>query len=203
MKKENVMKLFSKLIVVTLAIIMAHSVIEVDALNVRETAGREIADGSYIIGITRFTNDVNITAKRVISATRNDMFYKGMSNYQEPVIYQYIFGQWIQYDKDNDPIQLSDEEVHRLGLNNQDIFYENNVEKVLDVSYNRVDVIGELTFITDAEGKSISYTDGIMKVPATTKTITIKDGDSVIEILKKSYFIDDGEFDYVIDTATS
>ncbi|MCI8498657.1 MAG: hypothetical protein HFG33_04590 [Bacilli bacterium] len=201
MNKKKIKNVFSKAFIISLATLAVQG-IDVYAENVRETAGREIADGSYIIGITRFTNDTNITADRVLMASQDDMFFKGLSNYKKPAIYQYQLGQWIKYDTNNNPSVANDLEV--AMLTHQDIYYVNNEEKILDVAYTRDIASGsELIFTTDAIGKTISYSNGVMKVPATTRSITIKvkngSSETLVEKLEKTTPLQDGEFKYVSD----
>lgn len=194
MEKRKFKKVFSKAFIVALAAVAVSSV-NVNAETVRETAGKEITDGSYIIGITRFTNDINITADRVLMASQDDVFFKGIVGYKKPAIYQYQLGQWVKYDTNNNPSLATDAEV--AMLTEQDIYYVNNEEKILKVAYNRENAGSNLTFVTDAVGKTIKYENGTMFVPATTKTIEVKNGDVLLETLKKTNTNDNGDFKYV------
>lgn len=195
MEKIKFKKVFSKTFVAAIAAGAMIGAVNVNAENIRETVNNEITDGSYIIGITRFSNDVVITADRVLMASQDDIFFKGIVGYQKPAVYQYQLGQWIKYDANNNPSVASDAEVARL--NAQDIYYVNNVEKVLEIAYTRENAGNNLTFTTDAVGKTIKYENGIMYVPATTKTIEVKSGNTLLETLKKTNVTEDGEFSYV------
>lgn len=201
MNKKKFKNVFSKTFVIALAAIAVQS-INVDAASVRETAGQEIGNGAYLIGITRFTNDVTLTADRVLTAGQNDMFYKGIAGYNKPVVYQYRGGNWIKYDENNESSLVAPEDVAALGLNAQDIYYINNKEKVLEVAYNRNVAPGTtLSFTTDAVGKSITYSNGVMYVPATTKKIEVKARDGqgsevLLETLTKTAVTEAGNFDY-------
>ncbi len=196
MDKIKFKNVFSKAFVVgiTAAALSAN----VNAATVRETAGKanEIENGAYIIGITRFTNDVVLTSGRVITATQNDVFFKGTTpGYVKPPVYQYRGGNWIAYDDENNSSLLSAEDVARLGLNAQDIYYVNNVEKTLEIAYDSNKAAG-CTFTTDAIGKKVTYSNGVLYVPSTTKTITVTKNGEKIEELTKSAINDNGEFVY-------
>ncbi len=201
MNKKKFKNVFSKTFVLALAAIAAQS-INVDAASVRETAGQEIDNGAYLIGITRFTNDVALTADRVLTAGQNDLFFKGINAYNKPVVYQYRGGNWIKYDEENNSSLVAPEDVLALGLNAQDIYYINNKEKVLEVAYNRNVAPGTtLSFTTDAVGKAITYENGVMYVPATTKKIEVKARDGqgaevLLETLSKTAVTEAGSFDY-------
>lgn len=195
MDKIKFKNVFSKAFVV--GITAAALASNVNAATVRESAGKtnEIENGAYIVGITRFTNDMVLTTGRVITATQNDVFFKGTTNYVKPPVYQYRGGNWIAYDDENNSSLVSAEEVARLGLNAQDIYYVNNVEKTLEIAYDSNKAAG-CTFATDAIGKTVSYSNGILYVPATTKTITVTKNGEKIEELTKSLINENGEFVY-------
>lgn len=201
MNKKKFKNVFSKAFVVGLAT-FAVSNFNVNAATVRENAGAEITNGAYLIGISRFTNDVVLTADRVLTAGQNDMFFKGIAGYQKPTVYQYRGGNWIKYDEENNSSLVSETEVSSLGLNSQDIYYVNNKEKVLEVAYNRELAAGTtLSFTTDAVGKAITYSDGVMYVPATTTKIEVKARDGqgsevLLETLRKTDVTEAGNFDY-------
>lgn len=197
MEKKKFKNVLSKAFVVAIAAAAVGSV-NVNAANIRETAGNEIEEGSYIIGITRFTNDMNLTAGRVMIATQNDVFHHGLVNYTKPSVYQYLFGQWIKYDDNtNEPSVASDAEIARLGLNAQDIFYVNNIEKVISVAYDSTKATG-CTFIavTPDGNETINYSNGELTVPATASAIQVMKGAEVVETLNRTNTNDNGDFNY-------
>lgn len=196
MNKIKFKNVFSKAFVVGLAA-FAVSGMNVDAATVRENAGtvNEIENGAYIIGISRFTNDVTLTTGRVMTAEMNDVIFKGTAGYVKPPVYQYRGGNWISYDDENNSTLVSAEDVAKLGLNAQDIYYVNNVEKTLEIAYDANKATG-CTFTTDAVGKKVTYSNGVLYVPATTKTITVTRNGEKVEELTKSETNENGDFVY-------
>lgn len=163
MTKKNFKRVFSTAFVASLA---ALAVSDVDALSIRENANKEITDGTYIIGISKFTPDQVLTGVKVSKATINDMVYNNSYGYAGPSIYYYDFGAWFELDENNKYTQISDTKT-LASLNSRDVFYVNNVEKAFDVSYNvQVPDGKKVMFSTDVPNKDVVYSNGKLTIPA-------------------------------------
>ena len=109
MEKLNFKKVFSKAFIVSLAVMAAANV---DALSINETAGKEIEEGSYVIGISKFTPDTVLTAVRVSKATTNDnSFNKDVVGYEGANIYYYELGDWYVLNDENVAVPVTDTKV--------------------------------------------------------------------------------------------
>lgn len=171
-------------IIVTFVVL---SVGTVNAMTIKETINANdgydtIEDGTILIGITKFSPDLIITGVRVSKATYNDvMFNYGTPNYSGVDIYYYIMGHWMQIDENNDVSSIQNNNPIIDKLNNADIYYVNNDEKILEIPYSREVADGmELVFNTD-NGKEVEYENGTLYVPATVKSIDIYEKDTTTE----------------------
>ncbi len=174
MEKLNFKKVFSKAFIVSLAVMAAANV---DALSINETAGKEIEEGSYVIGISKFTPDTVLTAVRVSKATTNDnSFNKDVVGYEGANIYYYELGDWYVLNDENVAVPVTDTKVIKT-LTSRDIYYVNNVEKTYPITYKRDIPAGKkLVFETDKPNKKPQYDEanGILNIPVTAKIVTVK-----------------------------
>lgn len=205
MTKKSFKRVFSTAFVTGLAVLAASNV---DALSIRENVNKEITDGSYIIGISKFTPDQVLTGVKVSKATINDMVYnKGLANYAGPSIYYYDFGAWFELDENNKYNQVSDTKI-LASLNSRDVFYVNNVEKAFDVSYSvQVPDGKKVMFKTDVENREVVYSNGALTIPASVSRVTAYlvdedadkvDGGKVLDVIeKKKESLDATDFEYV------
>ena len=154
----------------------------VDALTIKETTNTndatldKITEGSILIGSTKFEPNVVLTALRASKATYNDVMLNLQNpNYTGVNIYYYLAGAWYQLDEANN-VSVVDNETLLNELNNSDIYYINNNEKMLEVNYLKNIKEGyELVFETKNpdRNKDVLYKEGIIYVPATIQTVEI------------------------------
>ena len=154
----------------------------VDALTIKETTNTndatldKIAEGTILIGSTKFEPNVVLTALRASKATYNDVMLNLQNpNYTGVNIYYYLAGAWYQLDEANN-VSVVDNETLLNELNNSDIYYINNNEKMLEVNYLKNIKEGyELVFETENpdRNKDVLYKEGIIYVPATIQTVEI------------------------------
>ena len=154
----------------------------VDALTIKETTNTndatldKITEGSILIGSTKFEPNVVLTALRASKATYNDVMLNLQNpNYTGVNIYYYLAGAWYQLDEANN-VSVVDNETLLNELNNSDIYYINNNEKMLEVNYLKNIKEGyELVFETENpdRNKDVLYKEGIIYVPATIQTVEI------------------------------
>lgn len=116
------------------------------ALTVRETIYENdgystLDEGSVIIGVTRFSPNKIVTASRAALAGADDVKLHLLQNgnvndYEAPGVYYYIdsYVGWFFLDSDNNATPVVDEEELE-ELSKIDIYYVDNVEKVLQVDY--------------------------------------------------------------------
>ena len=177
--KNNISKVFFNTLI-TLGILF--SINNVSALTIKETVNSNdnydtIYDGSIIIGITKFEPNVVLTGKRISTATYNDVMFKyGTPNYDGVDIYYYLAGDWYKLDDENSVSVLEETDPMVEKLNNSDIYYVNNSEKMLEIPYSNELAPGyELVFKTDnsKKDKDVKYVDGKILLPATISNIDI------------------------------
>ena len=133
------------------------------------TVKEEVADytsGAYIIGSTRFEPNVIITASLAANAGVNEAkanlaLGKDISNLKVSIYsYDSDFEEWNEVKEDGTTRLLETSEAEKLE-SNLNIFFVNNEEKVLEVSYDgNVD--------TTSISNNVKYEDGKFLVPATT-----------------------------------
>ena len=94
-----------------------------------------IEPNTFIIGVTKFSGDEVITAKKaVIAGANNALTYaknnNTTKNYEQPVIYLYLGSDigWFKIDEDNKTEIITDEETLNK-LSSIDIYYVSNQEK--------------------------------------------------------------------------
>ena len=136
------------------------------AVEIKEDVSNYESD-VYIIGSTRFDANQTITADmaanaglneaKVQVALKNDISSLKVNIY----FYDAIFGDWYQINKAAKADLIEDTTTIENIENNLNIFYEEGVEKTLEVSYDG-DV--DTTSITN----NVTYKDGKFLVPATT-----------------------------------
>ncbi len=133
MEKKKFKKVFSKAFVASIAAMALANT--ANAYNVTETL-EDTAEGTYIYGITRYSNETPLTTGVTGKAVVNEMAYLGYpADYEPPILYQYLFGEWIGYDADGKDFTPSSDVINKL--NERDIFYVDNVEKTIPVHYER------------------------------------------------------------------
>ena len=183
---------YSLLFIITFIILMP---VTFAATTIRETveSGDDystLEENSVVIGVSKFSPETIVTASRAAQAGANDaMLYvseKGNSKgYKAPGVYYYIDSivGWFFLDTDNNATPVIDEETMDK-LSKLDIYYVDNVEKVLEIEYkdNNID--------EDSLPEGVSYKDNKLLVNATVKKIEFMTSDQ-----KK--------VSYVMDTTTS
>lgn len=165
-----------------ISLALLFSIDSVNALTIKETVDKNdnydtISDGSIIIGITKFEPNVVLTGMRVSKATYNDvMFHYETPNYNGVNIYYYLSGDWYQLDDANDVHVLKEADPMVDKLNNSDIYYVNNKEKMLEIPYSKNLEEGyEFVFKTnnDKKDKDVKFVDGKILLPATINNVDI------------------------------
>lgn len=155
-------------------IILFISSTDVDALTIIETTKEDeydtIKNNSIIIGITKFEPNVVLTAGKASLATFNDANYnKENDNYEAPTIYYYLQGSWFKIDNENVATVVTDTNLIE-DLSMQDIYYINNIEKILQVSYSEKKIDGyEIVLESDKKAKDdeVIYENSLIQIPAT------------------------------------
>ena len=110
------------------------------AVEIKEDVANYSA-GAYIIGSTRFEPDVTITASLAANAGVNEakvnLFLYGNISNLKVAIYSYDsdFEEWNEVKEDGTTRLLETSEVETLE-ENLNIFFVNNEEKVLEISYD-------------------------------------------------------------------
>lgn len=140
-----------------------------ETTDVSNTTYDHIANGTTVIGVTKFSPSTIITAKRASQATMNDVAYNLNNPYYAGVhIYYYFYG-WYEFDENNNSNPVADAST----LNELNIFYIDNVEKKLEIPY--AGSTSNLSFKTDKANKDreVRYADGIISVPATVNKLTV------------------------------
>ncbi|MBO5413734.1 MAG: hypothetical protein J6A29_05575, partial [Clostridia bacterium] len=159
-----------------LFVVAILSTVTVSALTITETVDEDIADGTIIMGITKFEPNVVITALRASDATFNDVIFNyNKPNYKGVNIYYLLSGSWFEIDEENNAHPIENEELIQQ-LNEVDIYYVNNNEKMLEISYSENVPTGyELIFETNNSAKNdeIKYEAGKIKVPATINEVKV------------------------------
>ena len=109
--------------------------VSVSALTIVETPFEDefdtIENNTIVVGITKFEPNVTLTAGKTKTATLN---YSNMYPNDNLDIYYYLAGNWFLIDEDNNATVVTDEDLLKQ-LNNSNIFYINNNEKIIDVDY--------------------------------------------------------------------
>ena len=131
-----------------------------------------ILPNTFIIGVTKFSGDEVITASKAATAGANDAMIYALKNgttkgYQPPVIYYYVDANvgWFQFDSNNIATPVTDRETLEK-LSSIDIYYVNNVEKKINVSYGGSDID------TNSLEDGITFQDGAFLVNATVSEFT-------------------------------
>lgn len=152
------------------------------AVTITETTNSEdgyntIENGTIVIGITKFDSNVVLTTAKAVKAAYNDTIFHVADNPNYAGVPTYVLAgeNWYEIDEDNAATKLSDDEQEELS--SMEIYYVDNVEKELVVPYSNI-VAEEgykVEITTDKANKTVS-TDakaGVMKVPATVKTVEV------------------------------
>ena len=197
------MNKYSKKIILSVVfsiVILFMSLQSVNAVTITETTENDeydtIANNTIIIGITKFEAGQVLTAGKVAEATYNDISFNLDNNgfYEIPKIYYYLAGRWYELDSENNAMPITDETTIE-DLNNQDIYYVNNVQKLIEFEYNPTIKDGyELKFFTGDEetDKLVKYENGILHIPATLTRISVhaetpdnQDGYHIEDLIKQ------------------
>ena len=210
--KEGLKKLFFGTFLTAIIFIF---MVGVNALTIKETTNTgdqydDIVDGTVVIGITKFEPEVIITALRASKATFNDVVFNyGKPGYKGVEIYYLLSGDWYNIDEDNNATPVEDEAINE-ALNNNDIYYVNNEEKVLEVPYSKeLDDGYEFAFHTEDSTKDdeVTVENGVLKIPATVKKVEVfaKNTETGVEtkldVFEKDEY-NDTEFDTVSSDGT-
>ena len=164
-----------------LFVVTILSTLTVSALTITETVNPKdnfdnIVDGTIIMGITKFEPNVVVTALRASDATFNDVVFNyGNVDYKGVNIYYLLSGSWFQIDEENNAHPISDATLIE-NLNELDIYYVNNKEKMIEISYHKQLEEGyELVFKTNNDEKNddVTYGNGKISVPATVKKLEL------------------------------
>ena len=156
------------------------------AITIRETMDQNdsystLEEGSIVIGVTRFSSDNIVTASKAATAGVNDiklyMLQQGnFDNYESPGVYYYVdpYVGWFFLDEENNVTVVTDPlELERLS--NLDIYYVDNVEKVLEVEL----VSEDIDYSTLPDG--VVYRDNKLYINATIKNVEFKTNDDKIK----------------------
>ena len=130
---------------ILLAVVMISLSVKAATPGVTETT---MAEGSYVIGVTRLTPDLTVTAVRMAAAGANDMrvysaTHSGKTDgYPYPNVYYLLYGVWYKLDAaDGSLSQVPTSEVLP-----RDIYYENNMPKA-GVTIPTYQGTGTITFM--------------------------------------------------------
>lgn len=190
MKNKLTNNLFSILVIV-LSVFMFGPLIT-DASIIESTNPNssydKIEDGTIIIGVTKFSPNTVLTAKRSSIATMNDVLYNSNNgDYRGVKIYYYIMGIWLEIDENNLSTPVNDP-----TLNEQNIFYVDNVEKYLQIPYSGPAT--NIGFKTDRTNKDrlVYLENGTINVPATVSSLAVLNGNTPVATYAKANESDAG-----------
>lgn len=170
---------------VTVLSVFTFGTIKVDA-SIKESTNPNsgydtIEDGTIVIGVTKFSADTVLTARRSSTATMNDIAYN-MNNgvYGGVKIYYYLAGFWFELDDNNQPTLLNDS-----SLDEMNIFYVNNVEKTIKINY--AGATNNISFKTDKANKDrdVKFAGGVITVPATVRELTVLNNNTPVATFAK------------------
>ena len=199
MKKNSYLLLF--------LLVFGLFVTEVFAITIRETMDENdgyttLEEGSIIIGVTRFSPKTIVTASRAATAGVNDvMLYmnkNGNTNgYEMPGVYYYVdpYVGWFFLDSNNNATPVvNNKELEKLSK--LDIYYVDNVEKVLGIDFPGENV--NVSTLPDG----VIFEDNKLYVNATIQSIEFKTNDNKTVSFKfdpiTSKFIEDTKTCYVV-----
>ena len=183
MNKKNSKILLS--IVATVLCSLTFGLTSVDA-SIRESVNQSstlshIENGTTVVGITKFNPSTVVTAKRVSTATLNDIAYNSNNlSYAGTGIYYYMYGTWYEFDDANN--------MQVIGKADQipelDIFYVDNVEKTIKINYAGP---ANVTFKTDKANKDrlVTLSGGFITVPATVNSLAVLNGSTTVATYAK------------------
>lgn len=182
MEKKKLKKVFSKVFVTTVLGIILYCPV-VNAEPIKESVGNGIDNGTYIIGITRFTPDQVLTGVRISKATINDMIYhENVPDYEGANIYYFLFGTWYRLDEYNNYNEVTDA-TELASLNNRDIYYVNNVEKTIGLNYRQTVGNSVLSYntIPEKKARNITFSNGVLQIPSTVSSLKVLENDSEVQ----------------------
>ena len=163
-------------LIIVLILVMSYSV---NALTIKETTEEDAYDtiepNTFVIGITKFSPGTTITAAKVTRASYNDVIFNyGKDNYFGVNVYYHAGnGVWFEINEENEVSRINETDPAYSELNNLDIYYVDNVEKIISIPYAREASGGtELVFRTN-NNKEVTYEDGNLIVPATVEVIEV------------------------------
>lgn len=182
MEKKKFKKVFSKVFVTAVLGFILYGP-SVNAEPIRESVGNGIDNGTYIIGITRFTPDQVLTGVRISKATINDMIYhENVPDYEGANIYYFLFGTWYRLDEYNNYNEVTDS-TELASLNNRDIYYVNNVEKTIGLNYRQTVGNSVLSYntIPEKKARNITFSNGVLQIPSTVSSLKVLENDNEIQ----------------------
>lgn len=176
MKKKNIKKtLYGTLLSVATFTVPFSS--GVKAVEIKEsttgTGDSKIENGSIILGISKFSPESTLTQKGINTAVENETAFKG-TNTNSNVFY-FFNNTWYNITSLNKPEVVKNKETLEV-LNNAEIYYVDNVEKVLSIPYNVPLEDGySLGFKSNDSKKDsqILYANNELHVPATIKSLDV------------------------------
>lgn len=183
---------------------------QVGATTIKETTNTSdefdtIADGTIVIGITKFDSETVLTAGKAVKASYNDReFYLDDENYTVASIYVYAGGFWYSIDEENKATVITDTDVLDK-LNNMNIYYVDNEEKLIEMDFVSdllLDEGYEYAAITENEDKTITITDNKLAIPATVKyfDIVVKNAETKeTTAVVRSYKMENNEYVKTVD----
>lgn len=162
----------------------AFVTLNVDAVTIKETTNTTdkydtISDGAFIIGATKFEG-VTLTAARVSKATYNEVALKGLANADTNVYYMLV-GDWYAFD-DEGAINVVTKNETLNKLNNADIYFVNNKEKLLEIAYDvdfdttKKDLVIKTNKVhggATSVDKDAMFTNGKLLIPATAMDVEV------------------------------
>lgn len=138
-------------------------------------------EDTYIVGITKF-NGVSISEE--VLEVANSNFENFITNYNikdfNYSIYYYskVTDSWYYLDSEDNFIKLDENKTNEL-VNNLDIFYVNNKEKIIEFEYNNVVDENSIT------SEDVIFENNAFKVPSTTLNFKFKSNDKTLLVETK------------------
>lgn len=162
--KSKILKTFMFFILFSALLITASFAVEIkeDVTDYKET-------GAFIIGSTRFDTNKLITATMAANAGVNEaklnyILYGDISK-TKITTYQYtLFGEWFEIAENGGTRELTTSEAEELE-ENLNIFFENNVEKVLEIPFTE-GTVDTTSIVSDRN--DVTFADNKFYVPALT-----------------------------------
>lgn len=195
------MKKMFKYLFVSLLIFLTIN--NISAATIKETVNSgdsydTLERNTTVIGVTKFTSNEVITAGKATKAGANDatLYVKQNGNiegYQTPVIYIYYgpIGGWYSLDENNNATYITDAQTLDYLTNNLKIYFVNNVEKKINISFNGDNL--DLTKLPSG----ITYKDKTLYVNSSLTDFELYTTNNK----KINFFLDKNLFTYMEDTS--